>query len=171
LSVTDYSQYFSSIYDIFTCTFCEDSNPITSESLISTKVTSETRDHKSLLKQMLDMVVGWNEEHDEKCDTRLFKVLGKSEVIDIVNDALSDFDNEEDEKNRWEPISNLNRIDWNLYWSWSSKPKLARNKMFIWQKVNHYYNSKQLTRKDLLVSSILLNGLTNHCICADETCE
>jgi len=37
----------------------------------------------------------------------------------------------------------------NFLWTWS-RPKLNVNHLLVWQKVNHYFDSKQLTRKDLL---------------------
>eukprot|EP00798_Chlamydomonas_sp_ICE-L_P012583 gene12583-15807_t len=39
---------------------------------------------------------------------------------------------------------------WNLMWSWSVKMKVPFNDLMIWQKVNHFPEAKQLTRKDLL---------------------
>lgn len=44
-------------------------------------------------------------------------------------------------------------LTWNLLWSWG-KPKVNYNHLLVWQKVNHFHDSKQLTRKDLLKKNI-----------------
>jgi tubulin polyglutamylase TTLL5 len=38
---------------------------------------------------------------------------------------------------------------WNLLWSWS-RPKIHPKSLLIFQRINHFVDSKQLTRKDLL---------------------
>ena len=43
---------------------------------------------------------------------------------------------------------------WNIMWSWSSKPKLNRQDLNIWQRVNHYPGANQLTRKDILKKNL-----------------
>lgn len=40
-------------------------------------------------------------------------------------------------------------MSWNILWSWG-KPKINMSHLLIWQKINHFVDSKQLTRKDLL---------------------
>jgi tubulin polyglutamylase TTLL5 len=44
-------------------------------------------------------------------------------------------------------------LSWNLLWTWS-KPHINKSHLLIWQKVNHFDDSKQLTRKDLLKKNI-----------------
>jgi hypothetical protein len=44
-------------------------------------------------------------------------------------------------------------ISWNLLWSWS-KPKINMTQLLIWQRVNHFQNSKELTRKDTLKKNL-----------------
>ena len=43
---------------------------------------------------------------------------------------------------------------WNILWSWSSKPKVNRQELNIWQRVNHYPGANQLTRKDILKKNL-----------------
>ena len=38
---------------------------------------------------------------------------------------------------------------WNLLWTWS-RPRVNLAQMVVWQRYNHFFDSKQLTRKDLL---------------------
>ncbi|EER05162.1 Tubulin--tyrosine ligase, putative, partial [Perkinsus marinus ATCC 50983] len=38
---------------------------------------------------------------------------------------------------------------WNLLWTWG-RPNIDYNKLFVWQRVNHFPDSKFLTRKDCL---------------------
>ncbi|KAL0583515.1 hypothetical protein ABG067_006539 [Albugo candida] len=45
------------------------------------------------------------------------------------------------------------KTTWNLLWTWS-KPNVERKTLLSWQRVNHFYNSKALTRKDNLKKSI-----------------
>ena len=42
----------------------------------------------------------------------------------------------------------------NILWSWSSKPKVNRQELNIWQRVNHYPGANQLTRKDILKKNL-----------------
>ena len=42
---------------------------------------------------------------------------------------------------------------WNLLWTWS-KPRINFNSLLVWQKVNHFPRSRELTRKDLLKRNI-----------------
>jgi tubulin polyglutamylase TTLL5 len=42
---------------------------------------------------------------------------------------------------------------WNLLWSWS-KPKINPKSLIIFQRINHFVDSKQLTRKDLLKKNL-----------------
>lgn len=44
-------------------------------------------------------------------------------------------------------------ISWNMLWSWS-KPKITMTQLLIWQRVNHFQNSKELTRKDTLKKNL-----------------
>lgn len=44
-------------------------------------------------------------------------------------------------------------LSWNLLWTWS-KPRLNMTHLLIWQRVNHFEGSKELTRKDLLKKNI-----------------
>jgi tubulin polyglutamylase TTLL5 len=42
---------------------------------------------------------------------------------------------------------------WNLLWTWA-KPQIDFKKLFIFQKVNHFPNNKNLSRKDMLKKNI-----------------
>lgn len=42
---------------------------------------------------------------------------------------------------------------WNLLWTWG-KPPVQRNLLLVWQKVNHFRNANELTRKDLLKKNL-----------------
>ncbi|GFR52132.1 hypothetical protein Agub_g14647 [Astrephomene gubernaculifera] len=39
---------------------------------------------------------------------------------------------------------------WNVLWSWSVKVRVPANELLVWQRVNHFAEARQLTRKDLL---------------------
>ncbi|GLI62135.1 hypothetical protein VaNZ11_004698, partial [Volvox africanus] len=39
---------------------------------------------------------------------------------------------------------------WNVLWSWSVKVRVPVNDLMVWQRVNHFAEARQLTRKDLL---------------------
>lgn len=45
------------------------------------------------------------------------------------------------------------RGGWDVLWSWS-RPPHGLHELFFWQRVNHFPQSRELTRKDLLVSTI-----------------
>ena len=44
-------------------------------------------------------------------------------------------------------------LSWNVLWTWS-KPRIKMSHLLVWQRVNHYPDSRQLTRKDLLKKNI-----------------
>ena len=73
----------------------------------------------------------------------------RPEVCNIVSDVFND------KLNHWEelPAGLGLGLSWNILWTWS-KPRIRMNHLLIWQKVNHYPDSKQLTRKDLLKKNI-----------------
>ncbi|KXZ49179.1 hypothetical protein GPECTOR_22g769 [Gonium pectorale] len=39
---------------------------------------------------------------------------------------------------------------WNVMWSWSIKARVPTNELLVWQRVNHFSEARQLTRKDFL---------------------
>lgn len=78
----------------------------------------------------------------------------RPEVFDIVTHVLTNdpaFVGHE----RWiELPSGLGlKTTWNLLWTWS-KPRIDYSHLLSWQRVNHYPNSRHLTRKDLLARSL-----------------
>ncbi|CAM9171739.1 unnamed protein product [Ectocarpus fasciculatus] len=69
----------------------------------------------------------------------------RPEVYNIVTDVLNN------RCNQWEelPTGLGLKTTWNLLWTWS-KPHIQYSSLLTWQKVNHFPNSRELTRKDLL---------------------
>ncbi|KAL7685314.1 putative tubulin-tyrosine ligase/Tubulin polyglutamylase, ATP-grasp, subdomain 1 [Plasmopara halstedii] len=69
----------------------------------------------------------------------------RKEVSEIVMQALHHLDD------RWEdhPAGLGLKTTWNLLWTWS-KPRVERQTLLVWQKVNHFQHAKALTRKDCL---------------------
>ncbi|KDO24518.1 hypothetical protein SPRG_10333 [Saprolegnia parasitica CBS 223.65] len=55
----------------------------------------------------------------------------------------------------WEelPVDLGLNTTWNLLWTWS-KPRVDRQTLLVWQKVNHFAGAKALTRKDMLKKSL-----------------
>ncbi|RLN63670.1 hypothetical protein BBJ28_00023134, partial [Nothophytophthora sp. Chile5] len=73
----------------------------------------------------------------------------RKEVCDIVTDALKCLGG------GWEehPSGLGLKTTWNLLWTWS-KPRVERQTLLAWQKVNHFQHAKALTRKDCLKKHI-----------------
>jgi tubulin polyglutamylase TTLL5 len=73
----------------------------------------------------------------------------RSEVNNIVTDVFNNFLKE------WEelPAGLGLGLSWNILWTWS-KPRIKMTHLLAWQRVNHYPDSKELTRKDLLKKNI-----------------
>jgi tubulin polyglutamylase TTLL5 len=73
----------------------------------------------------------------------------RGEVCNIVNDVFNGMLPE------WEelPSGFGLGVSWNFLWSWG-RPRLNYSQMLIWQKVNHFPESRQLTRKDMLKRNI-----------------
>ncbi|CAM9452432.1 unnamed protein product, partial [Choristocarpus tenellus] len=80
-----------------------------------------------------------------------FRVNAKArpEVYNIVSDVLNNRCKE------WEelPTGLGLKTTWNLLWTWS-KPHIQYSSLLVWQKVNHFPNSRELTRKDRLSKHI-----------------
>ena len=74
----------------------------------------------------------------------------RPEVYDIVTDVFR-----ESFKSTWEelPAGLGLGVSWNLLWTWS-KPRINMTHLLVWQRVNHFHDSKQLTRKDLLKKNL-----------------
>jgi hypothetical protein len=73
----------------------------------------------------------------------------RPEVCSIVEDVF------QSELKQWEELpSGLGLgLSWNLLWTWQ-KPRLNLNDLLVWQRVNHFMDSKQLTRKDYLKKNL-----------------
>jgi hypothetical protein len=68
----------------------------------------------------------------------------RQEVYDIVKNAMREIGS-----HKWQQQAQQQNM-WNLLWMWTTKVRIERNKLLVWQRMNHYTNVKQLTRKDLL---------------------
>ena len=73
----------------------------------------------------------------------------RGEVCNIINDVFQDMLPE------WEelPSGFGLGLSWNFLWSWG-RPKLNFSHLLVWQRVNHFPESRQLTRKDMLKRNI-----------------
>lgn len=74
----------------------------------------------------------------------------RPEVVNIITDVFR-----QSYASKWEELpSGLGLgVSWNFLWTWS-KPRLSISQLLIWQKVNHFQDSKELTRKDLLKKNL-----------------
>jgi Tubulin-tyrosine ligase family len=75
-------------------------------------------------------------------------VKARPEVYDIVSRGFN-------KKKGWSELPhgmNL-RLSWNVMWTWS-KPSVDMSKLLVWQKVNHFPETKNFSRKDLLKKNI-----------------
>ncbi|GAQ88282.1 Tubulin-tyrosine ligase family protein [Klebsormidium nitens] len=50
----------------------------------------------------------------------------------------------------WAVDADARSTTWNVLWTWAARPRVDYSELLTWQRVNHFPNSKQLTRKDLL---------------------
>ena len=73
----------------------------------------------------------------------------RTEVCNIVADVFRQ------ELVQWEELpSGLGLgLSWNLLWSWG-RPRINTAQMLVWQRVNHFEDSNQLTRKDYLKKNL-----------------
>eukprot|EP01041_Mallomonas_annulata_P005565 gene5565-11198_t len=73
----------------------------------------------------------------------------RSEVCNIVTDVFKE------SLQYWEELpSGLGLgMSWNLLWSWG-KPRINHAQLLVWQRVNHFKDSRELTRKDLLKKNL-----------------
>lgn len=79
----------------------------------------------------------------------------KSPRVEVSNIIKDVFESNEALKEQWVelPTGLGLGVSWNVLWTWS-KPRINMTHLLVWQKVNHFENSKQLTRKDLLKKNI-----------------
>ena len=90
---------------------------------------------------------GAKKQSGKDASRRLFKVVqNRPEVASIVSGAFMLL-----EGGAWSemPGGHKDSYAWNLLWTWS-KPKINWSQLHIWQRVNHFPESKQLCRKDNL---------------------
>jgi len=128
--VDDWIRYQIKVIDTFE-TIMEDSCVITSSQLDSTNLDDILLD----------------------CYSQLYFRVGssRSDVFGIINDTLAANGNDSIWKEL--PAELCLGSSWNLLWTWS-KPKVNYRSLLIFQKINHFQNSKFLTRKDLLKKKI-----------------
>jgi hypothetical protein len=74
----------------------------------------------------------------------------RSDVCNIIHDVFNQMLKEEYVEL---PSGYGLGVSWNLLWSWG-RPKLNFSQLLVWQKVNHFPESRQLTRKDLLKKNL-----------------
>ncbi|CAG9322482.1 unnamed protein product [Blepharisma stoltei] len=84
------------------------------------------------------------------CDKEMYfrVVRARPEVYDIVSRGFN-------KKKGWNELPhgmNL-KFTWNVMWTWS-KPRIELPKLLVWQKVNHFPETKNFSRKDLLKKNI-----------------
>jgi len=84
---------------------------------------------------------------EESCGSKMvYKVTDdKPEVYKLVTASFHTIG-----EWREDPTDDPESPHWNVLWSWSSKPKVNRADLNIWQRVNHYPGAFELTRKDAL---------------------
>ena len=85
----------------------------------------------------------------DKEPTLFFRVIkNRQEVYDIITRAFA-------RKRRWNELPHgLDlRNSWNFLWSWS-KIRIDISKLLVWQKWNHFPQSRQMCRKDNLKKNI-----------------
>jgi tubulin polyglutamylase TTLL5 len=94
------------------------------------------------------------------CENEMYYrvVRARAEVYDIVTRSFT-------KKKAWTELPhgmNL-RHSWNVMWTWS-KPTVDFTKLLVWQKVNHFPNTKNFSRKDLLKRNIeKMMKISNKC--------
>ena len=76
----------------------------------------------------------------------------RSEVTNIITDVFTDMLHAEQ---GWVELPQGLGLgtSWNLLWSWS-RPRVDMDSLMVWQKVNHFVDSRQLTRKDFLKKNV-----------------
>jgi tubulin polyglutamylase TTLL5 len=77
----------------------------------------------------------------------------RSEVTNIITDVMNSSTETLDSPWIQLPSGLGLGLSWNLLWTWS-KPHINKAHLLVWQKINHFDDSKQLTRKDLLKKNI-----------------
>lgn len=164
---TDYTTHYSSFFEIFSgYNLSKDFSPLNSlrESLQTFKEfvnlidSPEFEVHKKFKLTLApleinprDLVRG--DEHNypvfpSEKEMYYRVVKSRPEVYDIVSRGLN-------KKKAWSELPHgLNlRFSWNLMWTWS-KPSLDFSKLLVWQVVNHFPETKNFSRKDMLKKNI-----------------
>ena len=165
-NTTDYSAYYSSFFDIFAGnSVSKDFNSLqtlrdcltTFKEFVTLIDSPEFEVHKKFKLTLApleinprDLVRGEESFPVFPCEKEMYYrvVKARPEVYDIVSRGLN-------KKKAWSELPhgmNL-RMSWNLMWTWS-KPSLDFSKLLVWQQVNHFPETKNFSRKDMLKRNI-----------------
>ncbi|ETP01876.1 hypothetical protein F441_20957 [Phytophthora nicotianae CJ01A1] len=168
----DYRFYFRNFHCILTSVFeqCRDNSSTSSTSSLYHRPVGATGEHTMRLQQKL--YESWQSIMQDYATVFGPKILvpegmvpvaaakpwaphyrinstARKEVAEIVTQALQRLGG------GWEdhPAGLGLKTTWNLLWTWS-KPRVERQTLLVWQKVNHFQHAKALTRKDCLKKHI-----------------
>ncbi|GBG33082.1 Tubulin polyglutamylase TTLL5 [Hondaea fermentalgiana] len=175
--VVDYSDHFTCFGDIFSVYASQDLRKANRAQVLSDVLAHTIETFSQTNKALaLELCPEDSTQWLEMSANRFFRVLSKSrhEVFNIVRDAGLKLDTlgVEDSVSLVEsklrestgemskkvaltartPMTLLPQwagAVWNLLWTWS-KPKINRETLLRWQRVNHFRTARTLTRKDLL---------------------
>ncbi|KAK9819734.1 hypothetical protein WJX72_001737 [[Myrmecia] bisecta] len=90
---------------------------------------------EELVRRTLQELGGWEEERDDEEDQDASLQLTSRSSTPAAGGK---------------PASSGRPQLWNLMWSWSARVPVSYDALLVWQRVNHYPEARQLTRKDLL---------------------
>ncbi|KAF4037285.1 Tubulin-tyrosine ligase family [Phytophthora infestans] len=168
----DYRFYFRNFHCILTSVFeqCRGNSPTSSTSSLYHRPIGATGEHTMRLQQKL--YESWQsimQDYATVFGPRIvapegmvpiaaakpwaphyrINSIARKEVAEIVTQALLRLGG------GWEdhPSGLGLKTTWNLLWTWS-KPRVERQTLLVWQKVNHFQHAKALTRKDCLKKHI-----------------
>ena len=167
VDLTDYSEVYDSFFDMFAGNkVSKEFNPLIALREVHTMFkeflilldSPEFDVHRKFKLSLAplevnprDLVKG-NEllSHSMPCDKEMYYrvVKARPEVYDIVSRGFN-------KKKGWSELPhgmNL-RLSWNVMWTWS-KPGIDMSKLLVWQKVNHFPETRNFSRKDLLKKNI-----------------
>mmetsp|Transcript_1057 Transcript_1057/g.3431 ORF Transcript_1057/g.3431 Transcript_1057/m.3431 type:complete len:998 (-) Transcript_1057:2293-5286(-) len=114
----------------------------------SFKRTSTTEELVDRYETMVQALQEWCASHQKgnPCNMERYYRVGhnRSEVFKLITNSLCSMDSS------WKEILDSLPVGADLLWNWSSKAAVKHNELLVWQRINHYPEIKQLTRKDLL---------------------
>lgn len=164
--ITDYSPYYETFFDIFSGNkIAKEFNPLIAlrevfsmfkefVDLIDSPEFEIQRKFKLTLAPLeinpIDLVKGHEFTNVLPGEREMYYrvVKARPEVYDIVSRGFN-------KKRGWSELPhgmNL-RLSWNVMWTWS-KPSVDFSKLLVWQQVNHFPETKNFSRKDMLKKNI-----------------